>query len=87
MRILLTAIIGWILGAWGDALIVAMDYLILKEGGQIVLAGGNFPDILVVATGARLNQGELLALALLVLAGIGGKCVAYKRDGKHREHP
>lgn len=93
--IFLTAIIGWILGAWRGALIVALAYLILWEGGQMILAGSDLADSLVdaaavacgtvVAAGAWRNRGEVVALAMLVLAAIGGAGVAQSRDDKHRE--
>ncbi|WP_304620771.1 hypothetical protein [Paracoccus sediminilitoris] len=93
--IFLTAIIGWILGAWRGALIVTLAYLVLWEGGQLILEGSDLSDSLVdatavacgaaVAAGAWRNCGVAVALAMLVMTAIGGAGVAQRRDDKHRE--
>ncbi|WP_108500541.1 hypothetical protein [Paracoccus indicus] len=79
--IFLTAVIGWICGAWRGALIVTLAYLFLWEGGQLVFAGSGFTDSLVdatavacgaaVAAGAWRNRGAVVGLAMLILAIIG----------------
>lgn len=79
--IFLTAIIGWICGAWRGALIVALAYLVIWEGGQMVLAGSGLADSLLdatavacgaaVAAGAWRNRGVVVGLAMLILAIIG----------------
>lgn len=79
--IFLTAVIGWICGARRGALIVALAYLILWEGGQLVLAGSGLADSLAdatavacgaaVAAGAWRNRGAVVGLAMLILAILG----------------
>ncbi|TJZ86171.1 hypothetical protein [Paracoccus hibiscisoli] len=82
--VILTALIGWIAGAWRGAAIASGGYLLIWEGAQIAIFGGGVPDGLVdaaavacgavVAAGAWRNRGAAVgaALALLAVIGIAG---------------
>lgn len=79
--VFLTAALGWILGAWRGALVVAVGYAILWEGGQLIFAGADPVDCLVdagavalgalVAAGAWRRHGLAVGGALALLAAIG----------------
>lgn len=79
--VFLTAIAGWMAGAWRGALIVATGYAALWEGGQMLIAGSALSDSAVdaaaVACGAFLaagswrKRGAVVAAAMAVLTVIG----------------
>lgn len=79
--VLATALVGWLAGAWRGAAIVAVGYLLLWEGTQLILYGAGIADNLVdaaavacgavVAAGAWRNRGVAVAAALALLAAIG----------------
>ncbi|RJE81265.1 hypothetical protein [Paracoccus sp. JM45] len=87
--ICLTAVAGWISGAWRGAIIVAVTYAIAWEGGQMLLAGSGIGDSAVdaaavacgaiMAAGAWRNRGVAVGLAMLVLAAIGMTGVQARR--------
>ena len=79
--IVLTALVGWRVGAWRGAAIVTLGYLMLWEGAQLAVFGGTTADGLVdgaavacgavVAAGAWRNKGAAVAGAIAVLSAIG----------------
>lgn len=87
--IALTAIVGWVAGAWRGVAIVSAGYLILWEGAQLSFFGGGVSDGLVdatavacgavVAAGAWRNRGAAVAAALGLLAAIGVRGVRKRR--------
>lgn len=87
--VFLTAVVGWIAGAWRGAAFVIVGYALAWEGGQMLLAGSTLADSFidalavacgaVVAAGAWRQRGAAVGAAMAILALVGAKGIKERR--------
>ena len=74
----LTAVFGWVLGAWRGAAVVAFGYAFLWEGGQLLFANADLSDSAIdalavlcgsmIAAAAWRHHGRAVAVAMVLLS-------------------
>ena len=93
--VFLTAILGWIVGAWRGAVITIAAYSLAWEGAQLLLfesmLADSFVDALavtcgaVVAAGSWRQRGAAVGAAMAVLAIVGARGVTHRRKSQQGE--